>query len=609
MTIPIKIFLCCLPFLGFHKYNFEIIDFIFSPFYFLALYLCTKREKIRKDFIILAGAFLALHLLIPKFSVLEQTRALISNIDHPIQPDDFIQNPKKYTYFFSVNGSKQGIPSGRHVSAIDINDSVVSLNIGWNNTQRYNFLGNPPAFQTQSLPFVATHTINPNMVGMFFTLQGLFYINGQKRVFQKPTSYLITSKDIGKKFSAFGGDFKKSDHIPLILKLHKTVKWQMFYVLELLSKFLSLAFAILGFLSLKPIIHRYRETVTFLAFHALSLWTFKDQIAKGFMAIAGNDGFIHMGSAHAMFQNYSQGDFLTMIKSPEDIFYFMPGTRYIKLFEYFVVGESVLLTYCFMCFLPLFVYQVFRCFLKDNVAFAVALAMNIAALNFVGLSYKTVIKAFSKHYGEVYSIPLLFFALSQFYQKITTKRKGILVTLALSVAISIRPNLCPFIGLLALFYVFTSSFATLSFKDKLITCSGFLLVFLIPLHNYSFGGKLVLFTGSSLTPDNLKLTPLDYWNWFLGQGELKKFTHHLDSFYLHYLLAYGFLIYVVLKNRIKHPLTITALACLAGISMHFFYQVDIRYMHSYLLLSFLIALYQFKGLRRNEVYYPSSFYL
>ena len=88
---------------------------------------------------------------------------------------------------------------------------------------------------------------------------------------------------------------------------------------------------------------------------------------------SGDDGLVYDGYARAMLQHLLAGDLAGALEGGEKVFYFTPGTRYLRAAEHVIFGESYLGYLSLMLALPILVFVLFRRFLPLRWALALGL--------------------------------------------------------------------------------------------------------------------------------------------------------------------------------------------------------------------------------------------
>ncbi len=82
----------------------------------------------------------------------------------------------------------------------------------------------------------------------------------------------------------------------------------------------------------------------------------------------GGDGLLHAGYGRAILRHAVDGDWLSVLRGEEPIFYFMPGVRYIKAIGYAVFGETNFLDLLVVLLLPVAWWALVRQLMSGRIA-------------------------------------------------------------------------------------------------------------------------------------------------------------------------------------------------------------------------------------------------
>ena len=343
-----------------------------------------------------------------------------------------------------------------------------------------------------------------------------------------------------------------------------------------------------------------------LGLSAFSFWLkFSNIFRWGILAKGGGDGIIHGGHPYEMLEKWVVGDWGSALISPERVFYFMPGMRYIRFVEMLLFGDAYIFQVCLIIFVPVIFYRFFCVFLTRYTALILSLLAFAQMFNGIGLSSKLYLNSMTNLYGEGVAFALLLITLTLLAKSIHKIGWGMLAFFLSAISISIRPNLAIFMGIIAGFHLFTTTFTPLGWRSRFMMLCGLAPVLLIPLHNI-LGGEFVLLTKASQIPENLPLSPSWYYQaitYILGLNdsfqEMGRFWVHFRNFYPQYILAWAVLCWLTFKGKTA-GVRVIALAAFAGLSLHFFYLPNIRYIHPYLTIAIILGLSHFPRLRAKE---------
>jgi hypothetical protein len=395
---------------------------------------------------------------------------------------------------------------------------------------------------------------------------------------------------------------------PLAMRLEPTTRvraWQLAAVaLPLIGA------AVVLMLLVRPRLRRTILPFTFIAI-TLAVAVLNDASFVGGVRPfdSGDDGLVYDGYARVMLQHLLAGNVYETLRGVESVFYFTPGMRYLRAFEHVMFGESYLGYLAAMLVLPMLVFAVFRRFLPAR--WALAMALTFAAIP-VGVLFGTSLVLYVKWAARGFGDPAAFAAfLAAFILLVGAIAGGIRDRLApafwagllFALAVFVRPNLAPMIGILLGGAGLAALWQT-QWRRLAGMCIGFLPVFGMALHNWVYGGQLVLFTTTSEIAQSMP--PRDYVAAFgemlrldfagehvrraLGQigAWLAGPSEWLAMFPLH-LAALAVVVRMVFRRGSDPWLRLTAVAVLAQHSVNLFFLPYPRYYYLTWLLTLLIV--------------------
>ncbi len=590
----------------FHGRPFEGIgDYGYALLVAYVLTFGILRDRIKPILLIMGLIFLMVGRLMPQLEIPEQQRILMDDQQGFIPPGQFLKDESKYPFFMTPDGYGQGYKDKRIARTIDIDSGIYSLRSGWINSPTYNFYRPVSPHVRENLPFVVCYAITPQMKGMTLNVEGLliFEKNGRLKI-HDPAVKTVTLQDahFGSNLCGFGGQWDEKGFNNLKIQLEKTGAYKFYDLARFVSFFFGLGLLFFGLFFI-------RLTVDFgiqsflLSLSALSFWMNYSQVFRwGILARGGMDGVVHDGFSYLMLEKWAAGNWLEALMSPERIFYFMPGMRYVRFMEILLFGNAYILQMTLLFFLPLIFYRFFCVFLSRVVAISLTLLMFVSLLNGLGLSIKFYVNSLLDLYGEGFGYALLFISLTILAKSIQKVSWGFVAFFLLAISMSIRPNLGVFVGVISSIHLFTTTFSPLSRVFRFAMLFGLAPVLLIPLHNI-LGGEFVLLTKASHIPENLPLSPGMYYQALCSFFGLKgaclhgeRFTMHFQQIYPHYGLAWFVCLWLAFKGQTP-VLRTFALATFAGLSVHFFYLPELRYLHPYLTMTIVLGLSQIPKFR------------
>jgi hypothetical protein len=216
----------------------------------------------------------------------------------------------------------------------------------------------------------------------------------------------------------------------------------------------------------------------------------------------GDDGLVYEGFARAMLRHLVAGDVAGALEGGEPVFYFTPGMRYVLAVQHFVFGDTFLGYLGLMLLLPFLVLFVFRRFLPRTWALA---AVTIFAAIPIGVLFgsslvqyvKWAAKGFADPAAAVFFVGGLLLLCGNRERGPSDRFGAAIVAGALfALALFARPNLAPGAGIL-LGGAGLAALGQGQYRRVLGLCLGFLPALGMALHNWVYGGELVLFTSTS----------------------------------------------------------------------------------------------------------------
>lgn len=326
----------------------------------------------------------------------------------------------------------------------------------------------------------------------------------------------------------------------------------------------------------------------------------------------GNDGLVYDGFARTMMRQILIGDIIGALQGSEAVFYFTPGSRYLRLVEHAIFGESYLGYLSLLLWLPFLVYALFRRYFGALASLAVALifiAVPIGAL--FGSTFYIYVKHAANGFGDSAAAILLFggiVALAGRTRAGPSDRfaPAFAAALLFALAVFVRPNLAIGVAVLlsgaGLAALWQREFARLAGL-----CLGTLPVFSMALHNWYYGGVFVLFSQHTTTigaampmpPKDyvvalLELLRLDFGGDALRRGALQIWRMLLGpsespiAAPMH-AVAFAVLIRVLLSARYDGWLRLVAAGTIGLYSPGFFFLYSDRYPLGAWLLTLLVC--------------------
>jgi hypothetical protein len=227
---------------------------------------------------------------------------------------------------------------------------------------------------------------------------------------------------------------------------------------------------------------------------------------------AGDDGLVYDGYARRMLRALAAGDVAGALRGGEDVFYFTPGLRYLRAAEHIAFGESYLGYLSLMLLLPFLVFALFRRFL--GLRWALALTAVFAAVP-VGVLFGSSLVQYvtwaSRGFADPAASAFFLAGLVLLVPRAEPASFGgaFAAALMFALALFVRPNLAPATAVLLAGGAIAALWQR-RWRRVAGLCLGFAPVLAMPLHNYVYGGVLVLFTSTAAHPGTLVMPPAAY---------------------------------------------------------------------------------------------------
>jgi hypothetical protein len=539
------------------------------------------------------------------------------------------------TFAFSADGIFDRAAYSRRVTGIDFSDPV-GLRLGFINELGYNWNSGASdvirarrdrrslAFLHQwtlAMPWFVLYRFPADFVGSGLCWRGEVLLERADGTFDTITHAdmqcrTLTPEDVGR--DIFGVAIAHA----LAMRLVPT--WQV-RLRQLVEPGLALvgSFAVLALLARV----RGRRVVLPFALIAVTLLVamFNDLSFLGGVRPfdSGDDGLVYDGYARMMLRQLIAGDVAGALKGVEPVFYFTPGLRYLRVAEHLIFGESYLGYLSLVLILPFLVFALFRRFLP--LTWALALTFVFAAVP-VGALFGSSLVQYVKWAARGFADPAAYiFFLAAFVLLLgplaaradspSHERapgegpdrfaRAFGAGLLFALALFVRPNIAPAVGIL-LAGAGLAALAQRHFRRVAGLVAGFAAVLGMALHNWIYGGALVLFTTTAELPRLLLMPPSAYLAAFAELAHLN-FAGEYVARALHQIAgwlagpsefvamaslnaaAILVLVRVALWRGTDPWLRLTALATLAQHGVALFYPGDGRYHYLTWLLTLLVV--------------------
>ncbi len=433
-------------------------------------------------------------------------------------------------FAFSADGIFDRGEFSRRVTDIDFADPVW-LHLGFVNEMRYNWDNTNSDVKRLRrdgrfwmglhrwhllMPYFVMYRMPPAFAGSQLCWQGdvIWEERAERFTLLSNTAWAcrtIERSDIGLRIFALGirpGSLAMTLDPPVMLRV-----WQITYgVLKLLL-----------FASIVGLLVQWRRRATVLPFFLVASCLFVIAIHDasfigGLRPLdAGDDGLFYESTARDIVRNLLAGHFAEALRGGESVFFYGgPGLRYLRALERVVFGDTNLGYLALMLMLPFVYLALFRRFLSRTWALGLTLVFVLIP---VGELFGTSFVHFSRWAARGFADPAAaFFALSGLVLLVrqpfgkSDDRFGIAAGagLLMALAIFVRPNLAPFVGIMLAGAGLAALHARHLWRIAGL-CAGFLPAAVMPLHNWYFGGVFVLFSSNATIPELLVMPPSAWW--------------------------------------------------------------------------------------------------
>jgi hypothetical protein len=431
-------------------------------------------------------------------------------------------------FAFSADGILTQAAYSRRVSAIDFSDPV-RLRLGFINEAGYNWNAATSDIDRASrdrrslafmhrwkleMPWFVMYRFPTEFAGSVLCWRGDVLWEGAQEKFAAISHPVmgcrtLAAEDIGRRI--FG--LAIAAEPPLAMRLEPTAPIRFAQLAEPALAALT-AFAVLALL-IRPNARRTLLPFALISV-TLALAILNDASFVGGVRPfdGGDDGLVYDGYARRILRALVAGDIAGALEGGEPVFYFTPGLRYLRAVEHIVFGESYLGYLSLMLVLPFLVFALFRRFL--GLRWALALVLVFAAIP-VGVLFGSSLVQYVSWASRGFADPAAYVCFLAALVLLVGRREtpadrfggAFAAGLLFALALFLRPNLAPGAavplagaGFAALWQGQRSRAAGL--------CLGFLPVLAMPLHNYFYGGMLVLFTSTAGHPTTLVMPPAAY---------------------------------------------------------------------------------------------------
>ena len=523
--------------------------------------------------------------------------------DNLRQPfDSYPANTEKTEnpWAFSADAFFDNPQMSRTIKSLNFKDRY-SLRIGTLNNAKYNYFGSDLGSAGAYYPLIFSFFLPNTMASEKLCWTGKLYIEDNERwreyFTQNKKCMTLDKEQWGKdkylKIYAF--DFNKNIPLSITTKNYRQI---LIYILSILN-------AIIILLLLTKL---NREDLTLIALSVISILLYMaDQHYRGghpssFSGLPymgrGNDGLTHYSYAREMVESLSHHDIIGWLRGNENIFYMMPGMRYLLGMTMPFFGESIFGLLLIISLTPITIRSLLKKLFNKKWQIIMFICFFIIPIFEAFGFYQIYLAKYTiEGFGAGIAISTLIAAFALLWKKdniIYTNRDLLIIGFLLAVAISLRPNFLPFVAVLftglSLYFIYNKRI------QKVIALGiGFSPILLITYHNYFFGNVFVPLTNSATIGNNMRNGP-EKWNNCLSSlsDSCNQVIHHLSIWVSYtepwYIIILLCLIFIIFNKKMNIIEKLLAVSLIAGHLVFLFYEGVARYSHGIWLLSFILCL-------------------
>lgn len=475
------------------------------------------------------------------------------------------------------------------------------MRIGVLNNAKYNYYGNDFGSSGAYYPLIFSFLLPESLQSGKLCWTGILIINENDQwieYFSKEKKCIILNKDYWQSreyLKIYALDFDKKN--PLSIK----IKNNRHTLISLLSIFSAIII-----LLLLTNLNSYDISLISLSVLCILIYM-ADQYLRGghpssFSGMPymgrGNDGLTHYSYARQMLEALYNNNIREWFRGTEDIFYMMPGMRYLLSISMLFFGESIFGLLIIVSLTPIVIRSLLkRIFNKKWELIMLGCFFVIPLFESFGFFQIYLAKYTIEGFGAGIAITALMSAFSLLWKEDNNTYTNIDLLkagLCLALAISLRPNFLPTITILI-----SGLSIYLAYTKNLIKafplCAGFSPILLITYHNYFFGNKFVPITSSATIGNNMRNGPKKWLECFNEVSDTCiNIVNHIGVWISYtepwYILIIGCLLFIIFSKKLTFKNKIFAFSLMCGHLVFLFYEGVARYSHGIWLASFILCL-------------------
>ena len=513
-------------------------------------------------------------------------------------PANTIEN--KNPWAFSADAFFYKPQMSRTIKSLNFKNRY-DLRVGALNNAKYNYFGSELGSSGAYYPLIFSFILPDSMISDELCWIGKLYIeenNQWKEYFNQNKKCIILDKKYwkeSKNLNIYAFDFNKNIPLSISSKNHRSI---LLYILSIL-------YAVIILLLLTKL-DWGDLTLVSLSVMCILLYM-ADQYYRGghpssFSGLPymgrGNDGLTHYSYARTMVEALYHNNIIEWLRGNENIFYMMPGMRYLLGITMPFFGESIFGLLLIISLTPLTIRTLLqKTFNKKWQIIMMACFFIIPIFEAFGFYQIYLAKYTIEGFGAGIAITAFIAAFALIWKKEDTIynnsdlfKAGFLLALA----ISLRPNFLPSIAILliglSLYFIYKKSMC------KILPLSlGFSPVLLITYHNYFFGNIFVPITNSATIGNNMRNSPEKWHNCLTSFSDsCNQVANHISIWVSYtepwYIIILLCLLFIILNKKMNFIDKLLAISLISGHFVFLFYEGVARYSHGIWLTSFILCL-------------------
>ena len=405
---------------------------------------------------------------------------------------------------------------------------------GFSNELQYNFWTGE--LSRKAMPFYVMYELSLESVGSWLSWKGELFWEKENGEYERIVHEQIVDRqielwDVGRRvYAVFFPNFQnvKKRSPDLHFEFKSSTKLKLSYIFSSLLELIGVI-AVIGLTTRV----RWNATVLSVGIFLISVVFIISVLAVSPSQTlgqqyaphgGGDDGLAHDNWGRNMAIAFGQGKVLEALQGGEAVYWFTPGTRYVRMVEHLIFGDTNLLFTLLVAFVPVAVFWLLEHLTTAKISGGLtAIFFLLLAGNF---SYVQYLKNAGLGYGEsvggllfIVGLTLLLRAEPKFGGRAKEGIVFFVSGVALAGAMFIRPNFAIAVVFVGLMFFWTS-ISRRDVSSALALMLGLACALWMPFHNWYYGNEFYLISKSG-TSVSLGLSVSDYYSALIGllQGD------------------------------------------------------------------------------------------